>query len=168
MYKIKVNDKHQFELNNTDGPITCQGESILIDYHSVGENKAHVLYKNKSYRVEIIKHNRSEKTFTLTINSCDYKVAISDQYDELLHKLGLDKISFNSITELKAPMPGLVLNVSVKEGDSVSKGDNMIILEAMKMENIIKSPVDGSIKSLKIKAGDKLEKNQVMVIFEQV
>ena len=62
-------------------------------------------------------------------------------------------------------MPGLVLSVLVKEGDEVKKGDNLLVLEAMKMENIIKSPADVTIKSIKIKASDKVEKNQVLIQF---
>jgi biotin carboxyl carrier protein len=59
----------------------------------------------------------------------------------------------------------LVLSVLVKEGDEVKKGDNLFVLEAMKMENIIKSPADVTIKSIKIKPSDKVEKNQVLIQF---
>ena len=165
MYQIKVNDKHQFELATKNGEITYKDAVIAIDYQSIEANSVHVLYKNKSYRVEIIEHIPHEKVLFLKINSRDYKVQLTDQYDELLHRLGLDNISSAHISEIKAPMPGLVLNILVKEGAEISKGDNMIILEAMKMENIIKSPIDGIVKSVKVKTGDKLEKNQVMVSF---
>jgi biotin carboxyl carrier protein len=79
--------------------------------------------------------------------------------------LGLDNLQSSKVAELKAPMPGLVLSVLVKEGDEVKKGDNLFVLEAMKMENIIKSPADVTIKSIKIKASDKVEKNQVLIQF---
>jgi biotin carboxyl carrier protein len=62
-------------------------------------------------------------------------------------------------------MPGLVLKVFVSNGDEVKKGDNLFILEAMKMENIIKSPSDVSIKNIKIVPGDKVEKGQVLMQF---
>jgi biotin carboxyl carrier protein len=61
-------------------------------------------------------------------------------------------------------MPGLVLKVLVKDGDVIKKGDNILVLEAMKMENSIKAPADATIKSVKIIAGDKVEKNQVMIL----
>ena len=166
MYQIKVNDKHQFELTIKNGEITYIDEIIAIDHQSPDANRAHVIYKNKSYQVEIIEHIPDEKVLLLKINSRNYKVQLTDQYDELLHQLGLDNISSAQISNVTAPMPGLVLDILVKEGDEISKGDNLIILEAMKMENIIKSPVDGIIKDVKIKTGDKLEKNQVMVNFK--
>ncbi|MFD2161890.1 acetyl-CoA carboxylase biotin carboxyl carrier protein subunit [Paradesertivirga mongoliensis] len=165
MYKVKVNNQHDFELGIKNGTVSYRGEELKIDYQSVDKSNAHLIYRNKSYRVEIIDHNVAEKVVVLKINSKEYKVELKDQYDELLHQLGLDKKLSSHIKDLKAPMPGLVLKLLTNEGDQVSKGDTLIILEAMKMENIIKSPVDGVIKAIKIKTGDKLEKDQVMVSF---
>ena len=63
-------------------------------------------------------------------------------------------------------MPGLVLSIMVRVGDSVKKGQGLMVLEAMKMENIIKSPSDGIVKSIYIKKSDAVEKNQVLIKFE--
>jgi biotin carboxyl carrier protein len=92
-------------------------------------------------------------------------MSLTDQFDELLHKLGMDNLSAQKVSELKAPMPGMVLKVLVSEGEEVKKGSNLLILEAMKMENVIKSPADGVIKTIKVSPADKVEKNQVMIIF---
>ena len=62
-----------------------------------------------------------------------------------------------------APMPGLILDVVVSEGDEVEKGDKLLVLEAMKMENILKSPEDGSIKKIKVRKGKVVEKNDMLV-----
>jgi len=62
-------------------------------------------------------------------------------------------------------MPGLILGISVTIGDTVSKGDTLLILEAMKMENSIKSPTDGVIKNIAVKKGETVEKNQVILNF---
>ena len=70
------------------------------------------------------------------------------------------------LKELKAPMPGLVLDVKVTSGDEVIEGQELLVLEAMKMENAIKSPQDGIIKSISIEKNDKVEKNQILVSFE--
>jgi biotin carboxyl carrier protein len=90
---------------------------------------------------------------------------ITDQFDELLHQLGMDNLTTATISEIKAPMPGLVLRILASEGQEVQKGGNLLVLEAMKMENIIKAPANVMIKSVKINPGDKVEKNQVMMIF---
>jgi biotin carboxyl carrier protein len=60
-------------------------------------------------------------------------------------------------------MPGLVLNVMVEEGQKIKKGDAILVLEAMKMENILKATSEGEVKKILVKKGDKIEKNQVLV-----
>jgi biotin carboxyl carrier protein len=62
-------------------------------------------------------------------------------------------------------MPGLIIDLRVKEGDQVKAGDPLLILEAMKMENIIKASGDSIVKSLKVKKGETVEKNQVLIEF---
>jgi biotin carboxyl carrier protein len=69
------------------------------------------------------------------------------------------------INEIKAPMPGLVLRIPINEGDSVSKGEGLLVLEAMKMENIIKSPGDVVVSKILVKPGQAVEKNQLLVSF---
>ena len=62
-------------------------------------------------------------------------------------------------------MPGLVIDVCISEGDKIKKGDKIIVLEAMKMENIIKSPTDGIIKKINVNKGMAVEKNQILINF---
>ena len=78
----------------------------------------------------------------------------------------MDNLKNTKISDVKSPMPGLVIRLLVAEGDLVEKGGNLFVLEAMKMENIIKSSSNVKIKSVKVKAGDKVEKNQVVMVFE--
>jgi acetyl/propionyl-CoA carboxylase alpha subunit len=166
MYNIKVNDKFSFVINSAKGKTYVNDQELIPDMSAGQDQHVHVLLDNKSYRTEIVEFNREEKSCTIKVNGNTYILDIKDQYDELLHQLGLDTLNKVKIAELKAPMPGLVLRVMVKEGDEVMKGENLLVLEAMKMENIIKAPADVKIKSIKVKASDKVEKNQVMIFFE--
>jgi biotin carboxyl carrier protein len=86
-------------------------------------------------------------------------------FDLLLEKMGLSSANNAVVSEIKAPMPGLVLKIFVEEHQEVKKGENLLVLEAMKMENIIKAPADVTIKSILIKEGGKVEKGQVMIAF---
>jgi biotin carboxyl carrier protein len=79
--------------------------------------------------------------------------------------MGLDAVSKPKVNDVKAPMPGLVLSIKVQEGMEVKKGDPILILEAMKMENIIKSPVDGIVKSIAVKEKQAVDKNQTLINF---
>jgi biotin carboxyl carrier protein len=82
-----------------------------------------------------------------------------------LHNLGLDNIAAKKINDIKAPMPGMVLNILVGEGQQVKKGDSLLVLEAMKMENVLKSPTDGMIKKVVAIKGTAVEKNQLLIQF---
>jgi biotin carboxyl carrier protein len=165
MYQLKVNEKFNFEVNETQGAWTVNGAPVSLDTLVIKDNLLHILHQNISYRVEIVSFSKEEKTASIKVNGHTYSIAIKDRFDDLLHQLGLDNLQSAKVAELKAPMPGLVLSVLVKEGDEVKKGDNVLVLEAMKMENIIKSPADVTIKSIKIKPSDKVEKNQVLIQF---
>jgi acetyl-CoA carboxylase biotin carboxyl carrier protein len=68
--------------------------------------------------------------------------------------------------EVKAPMPGKILEVLVKVGDQVKEDDELLMLEAMKMENPIYAPIDGTVKDIKVKASDSVETDQVLVVIE--
>jgi len=125
------------------------------------------LILNSSYVVEVVgQPSDSGKAITLKINGKKVEVELEDKYDILLKSMGFDFSASNKLTELKAPMPGLVIDVMVKPGEIIQKGDGLIVLEAMKMENIIKASGEGVIKDVKIKKGVTVEKNQVMIGFE--
>jgi len=165
MYHLKVNEKFNFELNETQGAWTVNGATVSLDTLVIKDNLLHILHQHTSYRVEIVSFSKEEKAASIKVNGHTYSIAIKDRFDDLLHQLGLDNLQSAKVAELKAPMPGLVLSILVKEGDEIKKGDNLLVLEAMKMENIIKSPADVTIKSIKIKPSDKVEKNQVLIQF---
>ncbi|WP_293787542.1 acetyl-CoA carboxylase biotin carboxyl carrier protein subunit [uncultured Pedobacter sp.] len=165
MYKVKVNDQFSFEVENEDSAFSINGDRVQLDLRQIGDHSTHVLYQNRSFNTELIDINKNEKTCKIRVNGNIYQISIEDQFDVLLKQLGLDNLSANKVLEIKAPMPGLALKVLVEEDAEVKKGDNLLILEAMKMENILKSSTDGVVKKILIKQGDKVEKNQILVQF---
>ncbi len=166
MLKVRVNNKteHAIELENATGG-TVDGKTFQWDVITVKEGSFHIIKDNKSYTVEVIKADAKEKSFLISVNGNKYQLNIKDKFDELLQSLGLDAMSSKKVNEIKAPMPGLVLEIRVAEGDAVKKGDAILVLEAMKMENIIKSPADGTVKKINVKKGMAVEKNQVLINF---
>ena len=164
MLKVKVNNKNTHHIVFKDGSNgTIDGNEFTWDVVEKENRIFHVIKDQKSYTVEVLKSDPAEKNFTLRVNGNKYQLDIKDKYDELLKSLGFDNLNANKINEVKAPMPGLVLDIRVSEGDVIKKGDPVLVLEAMKMENIIKSPVDGTIKKINVKKGIAVEKNQVLV-----
>jgi biotin carboxyl carrier protein len=170
MSKIKVytenENTYSVELEKKLNSGIINKKDFSWDVFQVKENSFSVIKNNKSYNVEVLSVNTDEKQFLIKVNGLKYKLNVKDKYDELLHSLGMDNLSSQKVSDLKAPMPGLVLEISISEGEEVKKGDALLILEAMKMENVIKSPADGIIKSISINKGEAVEKNQLILNFE--
>jgi len=104
---------------------------------------------------------------SLSIGGKNTLVKLKDETTLLLEKLGMHDALSNSIDRIKAPMPGSILKIAVEEGQQVQKGDTLLILEAMKMENVIKSPVDGKIARIAAKEGESVEKNASLIHFDR-
>lgn len=154
--KSVVNKRFNFKLN----------KEVNWSLVEIKKDLFHIIYKKKSFVVDILTHDRKNKYFEIIINNNVYSVQLKDHFDELLHDLGMDVVSFDKDNDVKAPMPGRILEVLVKERASVVEGDNLIVLEAMKMENIIKSTRRGVLKHIQVAEGDSVEKNAVLLSFE--
>jgi len=165
MYQIKVNGKYEFDIDGNGEDLSINKNKISADARRLNASSWHIINGLRSYNAEVVSFNAAEKTAEIKVNNNLYTVTAKDQFDVLLDKLGLSSLTSAKISEIKAPMPGMVLKVLVTEGTEVKKGDNLFILEAMKMENIIKSPADVTVKTVKIKPGDKVEKGQVLLQF---
>jgi biotin carboxyl carrier protein len=166
MYKIKVNDKLDFKVEVSAKAIIINDKVVEADIVKLDASNYHIIDNDKSYNVEVVSFNREEKTAEIKVNGNTYQLTAKDQFDALLDQLGLSSLNSNKVSDIKAPMPGLVLKVLVNEGDEVKKGDSLFILEAMKMENIIKAPADATVKSIKVKPTDKVEKGQLIILFK--
>lgn len=169
MYTITINGNTKIKTNLTSNGHKISGllneKAVEGDIEAVNSNEFNLLLNNRSYNIQVIKIDTAEKKLVLKINGCKYNIEVKDKYDELLHNLGLDNIAAKKVNDVKAPMPGMVLNILVGEGQQVKKGDSLIVLEAMKMENILKSPTDGTIKKISAVKGTAVEKNQLLVQF---
>lgn len=166
MHKVKVNDKKEVEIN-------WEGNSALVDglknepnIVSLHDGSYSILLNNRSYTCEIIAMDKVEKTAQIKVNNHLHTIELKDQFDLLLEEMGLDAMLSAKVNDVKAPMPGLVLKNLVKPGDTISKGDGLLVLEAMKMENVIKSPCDGVIKAVCTNVQDTVDKNDILIEFE--
>jgi len=141
-------------------------ENKSLDAKVLSNNDLHIISNNKNYNAELVAIDMVERKLTVNVNGSKYQLEIKDEYDDLLHEMGLDIVPEQRMTDVKAPMPGLVLEVMVKVGDTVVKGDNLIILEAMKMENVLQAEGDGVVKSIEVNKGDAVDKTQVLIEME--
>ena len=164
-----VSGNTEYKIDFTDESFNSgqiNDEEFALDWIKEGERSFHLIYNNRSINVELISFDKEEKKMKLELNGNQYDIQLKDHFDQLLSSMGLEDLASAGVTDLKAPMPGLVLNVEVESGSEVKKGDALLVLEAMKMENVLKSPVDGVIKEIAVNQGDSVEKNQTLINFE--
>lgn len=157
-FKISVNGQHEFDVT----PEVAKSLDIVPD----SDGRMHILHNGKSYHAELVAVDHPSRQFTFNINGVRFSVKIADQYDRLIQQLGLSAGSSQKANIVKAPMPGLVLNIIAEAGQMVSKGDPLIILEAMKMENVLKAASDGCVKSIHVQKGVAVEKGQLLLEME--
>lgn len=157
-YKISVNNLNVFEFSESD--------LSLLDIVSVGENEFHALSDKKPFKVEIVSFDFLKKKYQVKINNNSYWVSISGRLENLINEMGISAGSTKQINSIKAPMPGLIIEVSVQAGQEVKENDQLLILEAMKMENSILSPRDGIIKSISVAKSQAVDKGQLLIEFE--
>ena len=141
------------------------GESFAWDIVKLTDRTFHIIRNHQSFTAEVLEINAAEKTVVLRINGHLHTVKLKDRFDLLLEKMGMSSAATAKVNSIKAPMPGLIVGVTVQPGDVVSKGDSVLVLEAMKMENLLKAPGDGTVKAIKVTKGDRVEKGQVLIEF---
>ncbi|MGG9962294.1 biotin/lipoyl-containing protein [Ferruginibacter sp. SUN106] len=121
---------------------------------------------HQSVNATLITADDTGKKLSIEIDGEIYQVEIKDELDQVLDKMGFGFTAAKQIKDIKAPMPGMVLEIAVTEGQQVNEGDKVLILGAMKMENSILIPVNATIKNIKVTAGQAVEKGQVLVELE--
>ncbi|GAA3590045.1 acetyl-CoA carboxylase biotin carboxyl carrier protein subunit [Flavivirga amylovorans] len=157
-FKTSVNNTFDFEIKDDD--------ISNLNALQISASKFHVLDQNKSYHAEITRDDFNKKSYEVKINNNTYNINILNDLDVLIKDMGFSIGAAKHIDSVKAPMPGLILEINVKANQEVKEDDPLLILEAMKMENIITSPTDGVIKSISVSKGEAVEKNQLLIEFD--
>ncbi|MBK8622675.1 MAG: acetyl-CoA carboxylase biotin carboxyl carrier protein subunit [Saprospiraceae bacterium] len=129
-------------------------------------NYLKILSNEKIYNVLVKSVDEDHKQSVVNVDGYDFFVKVNEPLDLLIKKMGFLRQAAQTVKEVKAPMPGLVLDILVKVGDEVTENQNLLSLEAMKMENIIKSQGKGKVKEVKVTKGEAVDKNQILLIFE--
>ena len=140
-------------------------EKLVLDIKKINNSLFHVIHSSKSFNVNVVSIDFNKKKAAIKINGKVCEVSLKNNLDLLLDQMGMTSIDETFNNYVKAQMPGLIIEVVVSAGDKVNRGDILLILEAMKMENAIKSPKDGIVSSVNIKTGESVEKNQILIAF---
>lgn len=158
-FNISVNQgQHEFAVQPEDAK--------SLDMVPDGDGAFHILHNGRSYRAELVSADYAARQLEVKVNGNVFKLHIADQYERLVRQLGLNVGGVQKQNILKAPMPGLVLQVMAEPGQTVAKGDPLLILEAMKMENVIKAANEGIVKTVTAQKGMAVEKGQLLLEME--
>ena len=164
MFSVILQDStYSVEKNGCETRVNEQ--TITWDLKWIGDRKIHLIQGSRSIEAELLAVDLEAKTLQIRLGHKTTTILLKDRFDLLLEKMGMNAAGSGSLKEIKAPMPGLILDLKVAPGDVVKKGDVVLILEAMKMENSIKSPGDGVVKEVKVSLKQSVEKNQVLIQF---
>lgn len=154
-----------YDLDFSSNSVILNKKPFTWDLRAINPTTFHIIKDRKGFSAQILEINPNTKTVVLKINNNLYQVSLKSNLDLLLRDMGMQEEVGPRIDQLRAPMPGLILEILVARGDNVKKGDSLLILEAMKMENVIKAPGAGIIKEIKVSLGEGVEKNQVLIQF---
>jgi biotin carboxyl carrier protein len=156
-YKAIVNGQFEYENLDLDG---------LDAIPSGVAGKFHILHKQKSFHAEVIDTVLAEKRAIIKINGNVYEVHLQDAMDQLVNRLGLSVKKSHKVKTIKSPMPGLVRRIDVTPGQQLMEGEPVLILEAMKMENVLKSPGEGKVAKVLVSPDTPVDKGQILIEFE--
>lgn len=156
-YKISVNNSLHLTINE---------DSLQLDSIKLNNNTYHVLKDHKPYKAEIISSDFNARKYKVKVNGNTYDVNIQTSLDMLIESMGIERGKTKLVNAIKAPMPGLILEINIEVGQEVKENDPLLILEAMKMENSFLSPRNGIIKSIAVQKGNAVDKGQLLIEFE--
>ena len=167
-YLIKVAGKEYdvvVEYRSSGNRVILNGCEKTVIATGLGGTRTQLLVDNRSYEVEV-RADSADTRRTVLMRGVEIPVEIENYNLALLRQAAGLSSAPGIERRLRAPMPGLVLDVKVAPGDKVNKGDPLVIVEAMKMENVLKAAVDATVTRVLVKRGASVEKNDVLVEFE--
>lgn len=166
MLQIAVNDNRTFSVARKGDVWHIDDQPVDADIQLQPNGLISILFNNKSYTATVEAVDHRAKTLTVSIDGQLRTIAISEPMDQLLASMGMDLKAMQKAEPIKAPMPGMILKILVEPGQQISKGDGLLILEAMKMENVLKAAANGVVKSVNVVERVAVEKGTVLIEME--
>ncbi len=142
--------------------VSVDGNEFVVDGKKTGRTNYSLIVDNRSFEIEV---DNAEDEYRVLVDGRSYHVHLVDERRVRVGD-GQSDSQIQGRQRVSVPMPGKVIAVLVSEGDVVEKGQGLVIVEAMKMENEVRSPISATVKEIKVKAGDTVEGGVVLVIVE--
>jgi biotin carboxyl carrier protein len=160
-YITNINDKDYLVEIIDDKHVSIDGKVLEVDFAFInGQPVYSMLLDGKSHEAYIY---QDEEGWEVLLHGRYYPARVHDEREKRLEQGAGNAATASGEFKLKAPMPGLVVAVSVEEGQKVQKGETLIVLESMKMQNELKSPRDGTACRIKVKPGERVEQKSTLL-----
>lgn len=142
--------------------LSVDGNEFLVDGKKTGRTNYSLIVDNRSFEIEV---DNSGDEYRVLVDGRTYRIHLVDERRMRVGNVqaGTDLRGRQSIS---VPMPGKIVAILVAEGDSVEKGQGLVIVEAMKMENEVRSPIAGAVKEIKVKTGETVDGGAVLLVVE--
>lgn len=166
MLQAIVNGDKSYTIHKQEHQRIINDKEVQFDVQWQANGLVSVLFNGRSLTALVEKVDKNKKEVTLNIDGQRYQITIQEEIDLLLSKMGLDLKLMQKAEPVKAPMPGMILKVLVEPGQPINKGDGLLILEAMKMENVLKASGSAVVKSVKVQERTAVEKGAILIELE--
>ncbi len=166
MLHLTVNDRSSHDAAHADGTWTLDGPPADFHVQPGPDGLLSVLLNGTSHTALIDSVDARAKTVRLRIDGVPYTVSVEEPLDRLLKSMGLDAAATAKAEPVKAPMPGMILRILVEPGQVLQKGDGLVVLEAMKMENVLKATAPATVKAIRVQEKTAVEKGAVLIELE--
>ncbi len=154
--EVKIHSDKNASLNEREFQYECK---------FINENTMILRINNENYFLSV-SENEESNLLDINIESKIYKVSCRSELEMMIDKMSGNKTGSKIRKEIHSPMPGIIKSINVKEGERINKGDVIMVLEAMKMENEIKASRECVIKKLNVDVMSSVEKNELLIILE--
>jgi len=160
-YIATIEDKDYLVEVIDDGHVSINGKTYIIDFDTViGQPVYSLIVGGKSHEAYV---REGDDEWLVLLRGRLYPVQVADEREKRLRAAAGGGVAEGGEFQLKAPMPGLVVAIPVEDGQTVKKGDVLLVLESMKMQNELKSPRDGVVSRIKVKPGESVEQKQALL-----
>lgn len=164
MIKVKISEK-VYELEKDGIGFEINGEKVAMDILPHRDGEFHIISRDQSITAKVLAFDPVKKSLTISLCGQVFNLEIREEHDELLEKINFATGNGQNHEKILSPMPGLIQKILVNEYDDIQSGDPVLVLNAMKMENVLKSPVSGKVKDIFVKEGEQVEKGKVLIQF---
>lgn len=162
-----TSDESSYSVEVKNDQICIDGKEIQFDLLKLKPDSYHLIVDGRSVEVEVTRRDAVRKSYEFLIHGVRYPVQVSSELDLRIQKMGISSKSSAINHRVTAPMPGLLIDLTVKPGDMVDEGDKLLVLEAMKMENVIKAEGSGTVEKVHAEVGKSVELGQVLISFKK-